>query len=37
MEVILSKLQESPGLLAAHASFPADIQVVEIPHQDESL
>jgi len=37
-EVIINGLQESPGSLAAlHAVFPADIQLIEIPHQDESL
>ena len=37
-EVILSRFQECPQLLAAHpVTFPADIQVVEILHLDESL
>ena len=37
-EVVLNRLQESPGLPATcHVTILADIRVVEIPHQDKSL
>ena len=37
-KVIINGLQESPGLLTAgRVVMPADIQVSEILHQDESL
>jgi len=37
-EVVLNRLQECPVLSATHhATIPADIWVVEIPHQDKSL
>lgn len=37
-EVILNTFQEPPGSpLACHATFLADIWVVEVPQQDESL
>ena len=36
-EVVLDRFQESPGLSATHhATIPADIWVLEIPHQDKS-
>jgi len=37
-EVILDTFQEPPELPTAHhASFPADVRVVEFPQQDKSL
>jgi len=36
-EFALSRLQESSGLpVTLHATIPADIWVIEIPHQDKS-
>jgi len=37
-KVVVSELQGSPRSLAAHhIVFPADIHVVDIPHQDENV
>ena len=37
-EINLSAFQEPPGLPTAHhATFPADVRVVEITQQDKSL
>ena len=37
-EFVLSAFQDPPGLSTAHhATFPADVRVVEVPQQDEIL
>jgi len=38
LQAVVYGVEESSGLFAAHCVvFPADILVVEIPHQDDSL